>query len=247
MRRFTRPDLPDNVISALATKQAIANDKRATGVLDVQATWKTARGTTPLQTVLSTLKGMTGIRERCMYCGDSHGTDIEHFWPKTPYPERMFHWPNLLLCCTDCGRIKGMDFPLRSDLPLLIDPTVEDPWLYLDFDPATGNIVARFRPAAGVWEEKGEQTVEVLELDRREALAAGYQKTFRRLSDRVAGFLNEPSSDIPTFIRALSEDDEHGLLGWCFRGAGQHIAPFSDLQNRNPVAWARCVNAFANY
>jgi hypothetical protein len=27
-----------------------------------------------------------------MYCLDSHATDIEHFWPKTPYPQRMFVW-----------------------------------------------------------------------------------------------------------------------------------------------------------
>lgn len=247
MRRFTRPDLAEDATIALADKQASANDKSAAGVLDVQAAWKSARETKPLQTVLGVLKGMTGIRERCMYCSDSHGTDIDHFWPKAPYPERMFRWANLLLCCTDCGRIKGTDFPLRNGLPLLVDPTVEDPWLFLDFDPATGNIVARFKPDAGVWEERGEQTVKVIELDRREALAAGYQKTFRRLSDRVTSFLNDPELDITSFIQNLKEDDDHGLLGWCFRGAGQRMAPFTELQTLNPSAWDSCVNAFVNY
>lgn len=247
MRRFTRPDLAKNVADALARKQARANKKHAAGTLDVQVTWKSARGTKPLQAALDALKGMTGIRERCMYCGDSHGTDIEYFWPKAPYPERMFRWPNFLLCCTDCGRIKGTDFPLRNGQPLLVDPTVEDPWLFLDFDPFTGNIVARFIPDTGAWDERGEQTVEVLELDRREALAAGYLKTFRRLSDRVSDFLNEPASDISSFIQTLTEDDDHGLLGWCFRGAGQRVKPFSELLEADPAAWTKCADAFANY
>lgn len=248
MRRFTRPRLPEALLAALATKQSDANAKRLAGGLNVQVTWKLARETKPLQSILGVLKAMTGIRERCMYCNDSHGTDIEHFWPKSPYPERMFCWANLLLCCADCGRIKGTDFPLQAGVPLLIDPTVDDPWVFLDFDPDTGNIVPRFRPEREAWEEKGEQTVKVLELDRRESLAAGYQMTFRRLTDRVAGFLGDPGSDVASLIAALRADDlDHGLLGWCFRGTGQNIPPFSELRTRHSLAWDICKLAFQDY
>lgn len=42
--------------------------------------------------------------------------------------QRMFKWRNLLLCCSECGRLKGNRFPLQGKKPLLIDPTKEQPW-----------------------------------------------------------------------------------------------------------------------
>ena len=116
-----------------------------------------------------------------MYCCDSDATDIEHFWPKSAYPERMFRWPNLLLCCTECGRFKGDRFPLEGGESVLVDPSADDPWRFLDFDPATGNIAPRFDLNANDWFVRGVKTVEVLQLDRREALSSGYQRTHQRL------------------------------------------------------------------
>ncbi|WP_156427859.1 hypothetical protein [Thiohalocapsa sp. ML1] len=98
-----------------------------------------------------------------MYCEDSHGTDIEHFRPKTPFPECLFVWTNMLLCCAECGRLKGKQFPTDAmGEPLLIDPTVDAPWEHLDFDPETGNVVARFDLERNAFCPKGEKTVETL-------------------------------------------------------------------------------------
>ena len=178
-----------------------------------------------------------------MYCLDSHGADIEHRWPKTPYPERLFWWPNLLLCCTECGRMKGSQFPLADGQPLLVDPTLEDPWLDLDFDPTTGNLVARFNLDANAWSRKGLKTVEILQLDRREALAVGYLKTYRRLSSVVERHLVDSTPGKDRLVDALLEADEHGLLGWCFLGTGQALPPFSDLCTLRPDVWADCIAA----
>jgi uncharacterized protein (TIGR02646 family) len=185
MRRVIRASLDADLQENLNRRQAEADRKHEAGALQVNDEWQTARQTAALRSILATLKRMMGERQRCMYCLDSHGTDIEHFWPKTPYPERLFLWLNLLLCCTDCGRLKGDRFPLAEGQPLLIDPTAEEPWLYLDFDPTTGNVVARFDADANDWSPKGLKTVEILQLDRRESLAVGYRKTFRRLSALV--------------------------------------------------------------
>ena len=92
-----------------------------------------------------------GLRQRCMYCLDSHGSDIEHFRPKAPYPKSMYQWTNLLLCCTHCGRLTGNQFPLAGRSALLVDPTKENPWDSLDFDPTTGNISARFNATLNAW------------------------------------------------------------------------------------------------
>lgn len=243
MRRVTRAQLEADVLRKLEKRQAKANRKYAEGSLDVEREWKGARKTRPLQTVFAILKGMMGARERCMYCLDSHGTDIEHFWPKTPYPEKMFVWLNLLLCCTECGRLKGSRFPLAEDRPLLIDPTAENPWLHLDFDPITGNVVARFDVQANDWSPKGLKTVEVLQLDRREALAAGYRKTFLRLSALVEQSLATVAPTAADLMTALREVDDHGLLDWCFLGSGQTVNPFSSLRKNHPQTWAECVAA----
>jgi uncharacterized protein (TIGR02646 family) len=210
--------------------------------LDVAAEWKSARQSRSLKAVLATLQRMMGERQRCMYCLDSHGTDIDHFWPKAPFPERLFVWPNLLLCCAECGRLKGDEFPLSDGEPLLIDPTAEDPWLHLDFDPLTGNIVARFHPDRNNYSEKGARTVEMLHLDRREALASGHQKTFRQLARLVGEALSQVNLSADTLAASLREVDDHGLLDWCFHGSGQNQAPFRDLRDHHAAVWAQCVN-----
>jgi uncharacterized protein (TIGR02646 family) len=243
MRRVRRLDLDSEVQADLSDRQAAFDHRRTEATLDVQNEWRTARQTNALASVLATLRRMMGDRQRCMYCLDSHGTDIEHFWPKTTYPERLFVWLNLLLCCAECGRFKGDQFPLADGQPLLINPTAEDPWHDLDFDPRTGNVVARFNPDAGSYSEKGSKTVEVLQFDRREALATGCQRTFRRLARAVEEALNQAAPSAEALLTALREADDHGLLGWCFCASGQNETPFRDLRARHPALWDVCVQA----
>src|SRR5437870_1894125 len=101
MRYVRRLNLDEDVQADLNSRQAGADRRRREGVLDVSVEWKTARQTLGLKGVLATLQRMMGERQRCMYCLDSHGTDIDHFWPKQPYPDRMFVWTNLLLGCAE--------------------------------------------------------------------------------------------------------------------------------------------------
>lgn len=244
MRRVTRSVLPVATQKALDRHQERVNQRRAYGTLNVEKQWKGARKTKPLQTVLKTLKQMAGLRERCMYCGDSHGTDIEHFWPKTPYPERMFRWPNLLLCCTECGRFKGNVFPLDADeQPLLVDPSEVNPWDFIDFNPDTCTFVARYDLATEAPSARGAKTVALLQLDRREALEAGYRKTHRCILALFERALQHSDVDADALCRDLSEADDHGLLGWYLTGTGQHLSPFREIRAKHPKAWDVCVAA----
>jgi len=237
VRRVKRSQLDAATVRKLNEKQADANQKRADDKLDVEAHWKAARKTKPLATVLSHLKAMTGIPERCMYCLDSHGTDIDHFWPKSIYPGKMYRWQNHLLNCTECGPIKGIKFPLQGGEPMLIDPTVEEPWLYLDFDPTTGNITSRYDVNKGDWSQQGAATVDVLELDRREALAHRHLKTFRRISSRVKAYLEDHKPPAAVLIERMQDDDDHDLLGWCVYGDGGNTEPFHSLREQHPDVW----------
>ncbi len=244
MRRVTRSALPVATQNALHRRQEKVNQARADGTLNVERHWKGARKTKALQTVLKTLKQMAGMRERCMYCGDSHGTDIEHFWPKAPYPERMFRWPNLLLCCTECGRFKGNVFPLDADAqPLLVDPSEVNPWDFIDFNPDTCTFVARYDLATEAPSARGAKTVDLLQLDRREALEAGYRKTHRRILALFERALQQSDVDPDALCHELSEADDHGLLGWYLTGTGQHLSPFRETRAKHPKAWDACAAA----
>lgn len=243
MRRVTRPALSRKAQTYLDQRQAAVALRRGSNTLDIERDWKSARQTKAIGTVLKTLQQMMGVRARCMYCVDSHGSDIEHFRPKARYPARAFQWSNMLLCCTECGRFKGSRFPMENRRPLLIDPAAEDPWQHLDFDPDTGNLTARFDLASNNWSTKGANTVEVLRLDCREAMAAGYVSTYRRLTGILQAALVTGVTTAPVLVGALQDADDHGLLPWCFRGAGQTFAPFSDLRQQHPQIWADCLAA----
>lgn len=230
MRRVHRPALPTSVQGYLDRKA-----REPTSPASIERQWKHARQTKTVGRVFSTLQAMMGARQRCMYCVDSHGSDIEHFWPKTPYPQRAFLWPNLLLCCTECGRLKGNRFPLAdTGQPMLVDPSTEDPWAFLDFDPDTGNLTARYDVAADSMSPRGDATVRVLQLDQREGMAEGYRRTHRRLVERVQAALVEDVIDRQQLKSDLEEADDHGLLGWCFGPIGIRLSPFAELHQKQP-------------
>ncbi|TXT35719.1 MAG: hypothetical protein FD135_4736, partial [Comamonadaceae bacterium] len=90
MRRIQRAVLSKTAQSYLNKRQVTANDKHKNGNLNIAADWKSARQTKSVKAVFNTLQTMMGPRQRCMYCLDSHGSDIEHFRPKAAYPKRMY-------------------------------------------------------------------------------------------------------------------------------------------------------------
>lgn len=111
------------------------------------------------QEIREALVEMAPGRARCLYCEDSMGTDIDHFWPKADYPPGAFCWHNYLLACSHCNsNIKREHFPRdQRGEPLLIDPTCDDPCDHLLFSPTTGEFWA-----VG---SKGEQTIAVFGLN----------------------------------------------------------------------------------
>ncbi|HEY2294308.1 MAG TPA: HNH endonuclease [Thermoanaerobaculia bacterium] len=98
--------------------------------------------------------------ERCMYCEDSHGTAIEHFWPRAGYPDRAFDWLNYLIACSGCNSNHKRDqFPLdAAGQPLLVNPAEENPLDHLSFSPSTG----LYQPLS----PKGDPSIQVFGLNR---------------------------------------------------------------------------------
>lgn len=243
MRGILRIELQTNTADGLRRLQAEVNGLYTANSLNSGEHWGSYRRTPLILAVLATLQTMAGERQRCMYCVDSDGADIEHFWPKTPYPKRMYVWENLLLVCTNCGRKKGAQFPLTPQgEPMLIDPTAENPWEFLDFIPESGILTARYLLASGVFSAKGEATVDVLHLDRREGVAAGYRKTYNDLCKLVTSWTDRHLPE--DFLEQLRKTDDHGLLGWFLHGAGENEPAFSRFRTRYPDAWTACKERF---
>jgi uncharacterized protein (TIGR02646 family) len=128
-------------------------------VAEASRRWRNARATADHE-IRRKLREMVGRMNRCMYCEDSEGVDVDHFWPKAQFPLRTFAWENLLLACSNCNSTyKRNSFPLSTKgVPLLIDPTSESPTRHLDYSPSTGQLHGRTA--------KGHSTIAELSLNR---------------------------------------------------------------------------------
>lgn len=174
MRRLQRSALSEREQDWLDKKTAeICKKPEAERKDHATKRWDIDKGnqaSNPLGDIQKKLQAMCSGLIRCMYCEDSQGHAIDHFWPKSTYPDRTFVWANLLYACSHCNSNgKRNQFPLDADgQPLLIDPTAENPNTHLLLTPSTGQLQARNLTATGQPSAKGEQSIAVFELNRSE-------------------------------------------------------------------------------
>jgi uncharacterized protein (TIGR02646 family) len=195
--------------------------------------------------VFSQLKRMAGSRERCMFCEDSRGVDIDHFWPKSKYPERTFAWENLVLTCSGCNRDKGVAFELAPDgSPLLINPTKDDPWTHLFYDSHTGIVTARFVAALRGPDPRGHYTVERSRLplniqavtDGRQCTQRNLMRCVRRYTESVNATTNHIAAT-GELLACVNDNSQYGLASWFFLRDGQDEQPFALFRSKAPDIW----------
>lgn len=182
-----------------------------------------------------------------MFCEDSRGVEIDHFWPKSRYPERTFVWDNLVLSCSGCNRAKGTRFELGADeSPLLIDPTRDDPWAHLFYDSQTGIVTTRYVAATGKPDARGEYTIERSQLPLNiQAVTEGRLRTGRNLGRCVRRFLESTNSTPSAGTRerellgCVCDNSDYGLASWFFLRDGQAEPPFAELRTKSPDVWNR--------
>jgi uncharacterized protein (TIGR02646 family) len=95
------------------------------------------------ETVKTALKLM--FHDKCAFCESNitqvYAGDIDHFKPKSKFPELCFKWENLLLTCSICNgkSNKGDKFPLENEGGFLINPVEENPddFFRFEFDDIT--------------------------------------------------------------------------------------------------------------
>ncbi|MBK9644192.1 MAG: TIGR02646 family protein [Deltaproteobacteria bacterium] len=178
--------------------------------------------------VISRLQAM--FHGKCAMCERPGAEQIEHFCPKSIYPERTYLWSNLLLICGDCNHNKIDLDPFNPAAvdggAALLDPTVDTPEEHIRYDSVTGLSVFVNRQE-GV-RHRGEKTVIAFHLDRQ-ALSDARHRLFveiillldllslpqEPLAERGASFLTEliaPRSPHLAVIRQLLLDPAHQPL-----------------------------------
>lgn len=150
MIKLPHLDLDAAHLDALATFQA-QYDALSAG--DARETfWKNKRRALPMKPhVIDALRTMIAPRNRCMYCEDNEVHHVEHFWPRSKYPEVVFAWLNYLYSCGICNGPKNSHFatisatvtvipvldvtsPHRCGRPAFINPRYENPMDFLILD-----------------------------------------------------------------------------------------------------------------
>ena len=108
------------------------------------------------------LKGVHA-KAKCVYCEayvDVTGyATIEHFHPKSLYPNETFEWDNLFVGCSVCNTPKNS---FDTGKEPFIHPIIDDPEDYLTFD----NLQYVPKHAAGIAYQKAQNVIENCKLQR---------------------------------------------------------------------------------
>ena len=98
----------------------------------------------------------------CAYCEEGARGEVDHFRPKSKFPEWVYEWSNWVFACHDCNRLKGDKWPPNG----YVDPcsTQERPENFFRFDTTTGEILPK--PELGPdLRDKAQQTIDDLSLN----------------------------------------------------------------------------------
>lgn len=94
MKRLLRLPLSPSTLALLRNRsETVAGSTHPRA--EVELLWG-RQGNKAFREIREVLREMASGVERCVYCEDSKGIAIDHFWPKTEYPERAFDWLNYL-------------------------------------------------------------------------------------------------------------------------------------------------------
>ncbi|MEW1695660.1 HNH endonuclease [Streptomyces sp. NPDC093249] len=242
MIRLRRTALPPETVTRLGeyTEKIAAEATEKARKDKARCLWGARRSVRPV--LLAALTEMAPGHARCMYCGDSQGTDIDHFDPKSRTPLRTFDWPNHLLACSYCNSNQKRDlFPTDGDgAPLLLDPTSGDPLDHLRLVLPLGEYRART--------PQGQACIDVFGLNSRPVLVKGRVDAYatsrhalelwRVVTDKgrhdkareiVQVSWNRPLADV---LVAMFHQSGHPAAEALFAGEGDVLALLRDPQLR---------------
>ena len=171
------------------------------------------RGKQAFAEIKNTLNAMCSGVKNCTYCEHNEADDIEHIYPKKLFPNRAFIWENYILTCRQCntdykadkfavfnphGSSELLEIPQQRGTYLqpvtndgaVIDPRAENPFdfMRLDIREQTFLFVAEANLSVRD-EQKATYTIDLLGLNRRDALVEARKKAARYYLDRLERYV----------------------------------------------------------
>lgn len=100
------------------------------------------------------------FHDKCAFCESkiSHVSNpqVEHYRPKSTFPNLTFTWDNWLISCGRCNENKWSHFPQCDGSPCLINPLEDEPSLHIDFVESFAIEIT----------ERGKKTIDLIGLAR---------------------------------------------------------------------------------
>lgn len=208
-------------------------------------TWFPQRNRTSNRTfrkVRESLTNMCSGAQRCVYCEDSVGDEVEHIQPKDLYPCLVFVWTNYVYACGRCNGGKSNKFavisgthlvdvtrprggpvvPPAPGAPAFLNPRVEDPLDFLDMDlEGTFWMLAR-DDVPDIDRERAEFTIETLKLNR-DVLLQARATAFGSYRARLHEYVNK---------RDAATADDLGRLVDSFK-AMPHVTVWAEMKRQH--------------
>lgn len=238
MRRIHRGTLPCSTRLELYKL-----GKSTSSASEAREVWKAFRASAKSRPLADELARMAHTRNRCIYCDDSRGADVDHFAPIDYDHDRTFVWDNHLWSCPECNRRKSTRFPVLEGQEMLVNPVTEDWWHFLSLDTSSGVMAPSF-DSGGEENARGRETLSVFKALTVEAVIEGRYRAIAALRDAAEEAVTR--GDTRATRKALGtaiRQDDYGVASWFALGPGMHEPPFSDLRSGVPGLWRRFVRS----
>ena len=190
MMRLSDPGLDSDTAQSLSEYQQVIDaletyDERVASAKKHFSN-RNRRSNRTFRNVRQALAQMCGGEQRCVYCEDSVGDEVEHIQPKDLYPCLVFVWTNYVYACGRCNGGKNNKFavvtpsglvdvtrsrgapvvPPLPGAPGFLNPRTEDPLAYCDLDlQDTFYVIAR-EGISDLDRARADFTIETLKLNR---------------------------------------------------------------------------------
>lgn len=151
------------------------------------------------------------FRGLCAYCEERSKGEVDHFRPKSRYPEFVYCWSNWVFSCHDCNQSKGSEWPAGGYVDPCARSKAAHPETYFTFDTQTGEILAK-KQLSPRRRAKAQRTIDDLNLN-----------DFHHLKKRLE-WLHLVSAIFPGFPTRLTTDAEAEITRLTSRSA-----PFSSI------------------
>lgn len=79
----------------------------------------------------------------CAYCEEICRGEVEHFRPKSRFPEQTYEWSNWVFACHDCNHAKSDKWPSGGYIDPCAKTKPAHPESYFTFDTLTGEILPK--------------------------------------------------------------------------------------------------------